>query len=126
MTDYEKQQLRSAWTGVFLDGKDERGAHVLQLPQGMIEPVDPTDYASEIFEAATQAGHTAFDSVVVVWRWDASLIDGGTGGWDLVVPYHADLTALIYGTPYEQREARQVEEDYHERTVEQLAHDGQL
>jgi len=105
VTDYEKQELRSNWSGVYLDGRNEHGAHALPLPQGMIETPEPQDYAEEIMSAAEEAGHVAGDCVVTVWRFVAG--DYSEGGfpphYELAVPYHADLTAIIYGTPHEQK-----------------------
>lgn len=104
MSEQIKHDIRLPWTGVFLDGRNEHGTHVLPLPQGMIGEFEPQDHADEIMQAAEAAGHVSGDAVVCVCRYvEGDFSEGGFPPyWDLVTPYHADLTALVYGTPTQQ------------------------
>lgn len=110
LSDYLKSELRSAWSGVFLDGRNEHGAHVLPLLERGGGPDDITeemlsDYADEIMTAAESAGHIAGDAVIICWRYA-----GEEGGFEVSIPYHADLTSVFYGTAYEQKRERDIDE----------------
>jgi hypothetical protein len=102
-----KELLRDAWTGVFLDGRNEHGTHVLTLPHGTIDQ-DPKlyaleEYAEQIMVAAEKAGHTAGHCVVVTWKYIDGGYDTDPSYWDLTSAYQPELTALLFGTAAEQQ-----------------------
>lgn len=105
MDDYLKQALRGSWMVVFLDGRNEHGSHVLPMPGStMADPPDENrlhEDAEQIISEAEAAGHAIGHCVVTTWRW----VDFGDGAMDWEYgSYHADLTAIFCGTPYEQRQ----------------------
>lgn len=113
VSDYIRRELRSAWSGVFLDGRNEHGTHVLPLDQrsvgaDLIDKMLP-EYAEMIMEASESAGHVAGDAVVVTWSWVCG--DGDEPShFELLSTYHADLTEIFYGTPYQQKREREADE----------------
>lgn len=108
MDDYTKQELRRPWMVVFLDGRNEHGSHVLPMAGSTMEDAPDEkrlhEDAEQIISEAEAAGHAIGDCVVTTWRW----VDYGDGcmGWEYG-SYHADLTAIFCGTPYEQRQERE-------------------
>lgn len=94
--------IRSAWTAVYLDGRNEHGTHVLRLPQGTIDQsdhhYDPDEYAERIMAAAENVGHSAGHCVVVTWHY----IDSEPSYWDIESEYQPELTELLFGTPADQ------------------------
>lgn len=110
VSEHIRQELRRPWAVVFLDGRNEHGSHVLpmqgaNLPWDEVEPMLPEN-AERILAEAEAAGHSVgADCVVTMWRWVRD-IDEVVGGWWEYDGYHADLTAILCGTPYEQRNAR--------------------
>lgn len=109
MDDYTKQQLRRPWMVVYLDGRNEHGSHVLPMPGSTMhdEPDEALlrEDAEQIISEAEAAGHVIGDCVVTTWRW-VSYDHSSDAGWEYE-SYHADLTAVFCGTPYEQRQQRQ-------------------
>lgn len=111
MDDHMKQELRSPWMVVFLDGRNEHGSHVLPMPGNTIADVEQVEAllpetAEQILSEAEAAGHAVGDCVVTSWRWVRGW-DGEPGYWEYS-SYHADLTAVMCGTPDEQRRASAV------------------
>ena len=100
------EDLRGSWAVVFLDGRNEHGSHVLPMPQCVLaqaekfEAVLP-DYAEQILCEAEAAGHRIGDCVVTMWNW-VTYDHPGDSGWEYQ-SLHADLTAILCGTPDEQR-----------------------
>lgn len=103
-----KRELRRPWMTVYLDGRNEHGSHVLPMPgDNMADPPDENrlrEDAEQIISEAEAAGHVIGDCVVTTWHWVT--YDGpDDAGWEYQ-SYHADLTAIFCGTPYEQRQQR--------------------
>lgn len=98
--------LRGDWHGVFLDGRNEHGSHVLNLPQCSITlEQDSEGYflredAEAILLDAESKGFRSGDHAVVV-TFDRCTDDGRFSHYEVaeVCPV---LTALFYGTPEEQ------------------------
>lgn len=112
MDDYTKQQLRRPWLIVYLDGRNDHGSHVLPMPGCMMhEPLDEavlSEAAEKIISEAEAAGHVIGDCVVTMWRWESFGDHHSQMGWEYG-SYHADLTAIFCGTPYEQKANRTTE-----------------
>ncbi len=113
VSDYIREALRSAWFTVYLDGRNEHGSHVLPMPGNNIADVAQVElilaeYAEQIISEAEAAGHVIHDCVVTTWRWNRGW--GEEPGYWEYGSYHADLTIIMCGTPYEQRQSR-VSED---------------
>lgn len=101
-----KSALRDAWTIVFLDGRNEHGAHVLPMPGGTIEQNDGEycldELGEKILAKAESLGYAPHDCVVVRWRYEL-IEDSGPGYYEMVEPCDPLLTELLCGTPAEQR-----------------------
>lgn len=97
--------LRGYWHGLFLDGRNEHGSHVLNLPQRSLELEQDADGnflkddAETILRAAEAKGFTAGRDAVV-----ATFNECRDGDWTYYEfsDVSAELTALFYGTPEEQ------------------------
>lgn len=107
--DYTKQQLRRPWMVVFLDGRNEHGSHVLPMPGSTMDnpPGESLLHcdAERIISEAEAAGHAIGDCVVTTWQWVDYGDHPSAAGWEYG-SYHADLTAIMCGTPYEQQQER--------------------
>jgi hypothetical protein len=101
----EAAELRGDWHGVFLDGRNEHGAHVLMLPQRSIDLEQDSsgdflkDDAETILREAEAKGFKVGDAVVVTF--DLCLDDGFFSHYEFV-DVSLTLTALFYGSPEEQ------------------------
>jgi len=101
-----EEALRGDWHGVFLDGRNEHGSHVLNLPQRSIELEQNSkgyylpDEAEAILLDAEAKGFRAGDHGVVL-VFDRCTDEGWFSHYKFkeVSP---ELTALLYGTPAEQ------------------------
>jgi len=101
-----EEALRGDWHGVFLDGRNEHGSHVLNLPQRSIELEQNSegyflpDEAEAILLDAEAKGFRAGDHGVVL-VFDRCTDEGWFSHYEFkeVSP---ELTALLYGTPAEQ------------------------
>ena len=62
------------------------------------------EMAEQIISEAEAAGHAINDCVVTTWKWQSGW--GNEPGYWEYGSYHADLTAIMCGTPYEQRQER--------------------
>ena len=100
-----KRQIRGCWHGVFLDGRNEHGSHVLMLPQRSIELNQDAngdflkDEAETILREAEANGFRVGDAVVVTF---APCLDEGFFSHFEFVGLSTDLTALLYGSADEQ------------------------
>lgn len=103
------ERLRGNWHGVFLDGRNEHGPHVLMLPQRSIELEQDSNgdflksQAETILSAAEAMGFEVGDAVVATF--DLCLDDGFFSHYEFI-EVSAELTAVLYGTPDEQRSIR--------------------
>ncbi len=101
-----KEALRGDWHGVVLDGRNEHGSHVLDIPQRSIELGLDADgnflkgYAETILCAAEALGFEIGHAVIA--RFDACYDDGFFSHFEFV-DISPELTAAFYGTPDEQR-----------------------
>lgn len=100
--------IRGCWHGVFLDGRNEHGSHVLMLPQRSIELAQDAngdflkDEAETILREAEANGFKVGDAVVATFE---QCLDEGFFSHYEFVGVSTELTALLYGTPVEQAEA---------------------
>jgi hypothetical protein len=101
-----KALIRSDWHGVFLDGRNEHGSHVIRLPQRSIE-LDQDEAgnflkctAETILQDAERLGFSVGDAVIAIFDFCRNDDD-----WPAYYEYAGispELTALFYGTPDEQ------------------------
>jgi len=107
--DAMREALRSHWHGVFLDGRNEHGSHVLMLPQRSIDLEQDSNgdflkaHAETILREAESAGFEIGDAVVATFDL---CLDEGFFSHHEFVGISTDLTALLYGTSDEQSAAR--------------------
>lgn len=114
--DFIRDALRSAWLTVYLDGRNEHGSHVIPMPGNHVADVASVElvlaeYAERIISEAEAAGHAIGDCIVTVWRRTQFGDHPAESGYEYL-GYHADLTAIMCGTPYEQRQNRLRSEAY--------------
>lgn len=105
-----KAALKTPYVSLFMDGRNDHGTHLLDMPGGTSAPqVDMfirdaldsrSDMAEEIFAAAEKLGHAAGHSVVVRIRVPADDEDC----WEFIAIDEL-LTAAMHGTPTEQASA---------------------
>ena len=108
MSDLTKE-ARGNWHGVFLDGRNEHGSHVLMLPQRSIdlEQDDNGDFLKSVAETILtdaealgfRAGEAAVVAMFELWTDDDFFSHYEYSGISL------GLTALLYGNPDEQAAA---------------------
>lgn len=97
--------LRGDWHGVFLDGRNEHGSHVIMLPQRSIELDQDNNgdflkfYAEEIIRDAEAQGFAVGHAVVATF---VMCLDEGFFSHYEYSGISASLTAVIYGAPEEQ------------------------
>lgn len=102
-----KAALKSHYISLFMDGRNEHGTHLLDMPGGTSAPqaelffrdaLDARDdMAEEIFAAAEALGHDAGHSIVVRVRVPENEEDC----WDFL-GIDEMLTAVMHGTAAEQ------------------------
>lgn len=97
--------LRGNWHGVYLDGRNEHGSHVIRLPHRSIEldqdeNGDFLKYTAEtILQDAERLGFAIGDAVIVAFE---SCRDEGWPSYYEYAGISPELTALFYGMPEEQ------------------------
>lgn len=102
----EREKLRGHWHGVFLDGRNEHGSHVLMLPQRSIELEQDSngDFLKQIAETilcdAEEKGFKVGNAVVA--NFDLCLDEGFFSHYEFA-GVSAELTAMFYGTAAEQQ-----------------------
>ena len=98
-----KTDARSTWAGLFMDGRNEHGTHVLALPQSTLgqplleEDLEPD--AERIFQEAEAIGFKTGHAIVCIFRFVREEYNHGYYEFDRV---SAALTNLMFGTPEEQ------------------------
>ena len=114
-----KLELRTPFIGLFMDGRNEHGTHLLVVPPDNLGLNDSAtehfctsqdEEAEEIFSAAEALGHKEGHAIITVWR---SENDGDGHCWWEFVRISPALTKAFFGSPEEQeRERRTHEENY--------------
>lgn len=106
--------LRGDWQGVYLDGRNKHGSHVIRLPQRSIELEHDDartflkDLAETILSDAEALGFVVDDAVVATF--DRCLDDGFFSHYEYV-GVSSELTAMFYGSTEDQaaRRAREAQ-----------------
>jgi hypothetical protein len=97
--------LRGNWHGVFLDGRNEHGSHVIRLPHRSIEleQDEAGDFLKFIAETILQDAETLGFAVgdAVVATFDMCTDEGFFSHYEYA-GISSDLTAALYGSPEEQ------------------------
>lgn len=102
------EALRSHWHGVFLDGRNEHGSHVIRLPQRSIELEQDEagnflkELAETILSDAEALGFSVGDAVAITF--DLCTDDGFFSHYEYVGVSEA-LTSMLYGSSAEQAAA---------------------
>ena len=102
-----REALRGNWHGVFLDGRNEHGSHVLMLPERSIELEQGSngDFlkqdAERIIAEAERLGFEVGHAVVVTFTEQN---DDDLGGYYEFSTVSLAMTELMYGSTDEQRE----------------------
>jgi hypothetical protein len=109
--DAAKADLNSSFFCVFLDGRNEHGSHVVEMPGSNITPDDAKDlvavlndqdlgFAEQIIKDAESLGHEVGHCVVTIWDLTHDPEWGVECEYRRISPV---LTNLMVGTPDEQR-----------------------
>jgi hypothetical protein len=97
--------LRGCWHGIYLDGRNEHGSHVIRLPQRSIELEQDDDgnflkdLAETILQDAEGLGFSVGDAVIAMFY---TCNDEGFFSHYEYVGISPELTAQFYGTPEDQ------------------------
>jgi hypothetical protein len=116
------ETLRSAvhsgvWQGLFLDGRNEHGSHVLTFPESncdnfpieLLDDPGPDGVCEDILQDAERLGYQTGQAIITHWHIHQYHRDEGVGYEYTYDRIDLPLTELFYGTAEEQvAEARAV------------------